>query len=243
MADSSGDSRPPQYILRKLFEAASKGNLTAIKGILLTFPSALNTPAKDMMPFSEGDLVIHAAAERGHMDIVDYLVSKGASINAHNAANGDTPLISAMQPEYVRELIKRGADVNLRRNDGSTALFRAANTGFSQKARTLLELGADPDIPDETGRTPLLGALHGCAGETPMILVNEFNAKVNVIDCNGKTPLMLARERMSWDGGMHPLEKVLLEKGAQELDQLMGEGVWMKGKTMRPLKFKRGPQN
>ena len=48
--------------------------------------------------------------------------------------------------ERVRELLKKGADPNVRDEDGDTPLHDAASVGHVNVVRLLLEHGADPNI-------------------------------------------------------------------------------------------------
>jgi ankyrin repeat protein len=56
----------------------------------------------------------------------------------------------------VLELIKKGADVNDKDDDGQTALHRAAAKGHKSLAVALLALGADMTEKDARGRTPVM---------------------------------------------------------------------------------------
>ena len=64
------------------------------------------------------------AARYGHIDIVKYLVEKGAKINLQDN-NGYTALILAAywgEIDKVRYLVKQGADINIQDETGKTAL-------------------------------------------------------------------------------------------------------------------------
>jgi ankyrin repeat protein len=68
--------------------------------------------------------------------------------------------------DVVRELLDRGADVNVRhREDGTTSLhwaalaYRAAEYDILRLVRFLIEAGADVNAKDRRGRTPLVYAV------------------------------------------------------------------------------------
>jgi uncharacterized protein len=72
--------------------------------------------------------------------------------------------------DFVRTLVRHGADINARmskhvdlgntriRREGATAFFLAAHSADIELLRVLLEQGADPEIPNEKGTTPLMAA-------------------------------------------------------------------------------------
>ncbi len=119
--------------------------------------------------------------------------------------------ITSMQ--FVRELIKRGADINaphgshspptLRLNrTAATPLLLAAETGDVPLIRTLIRFGADPRRPNSEGCTPLLAACgvgvisngDETAGteqdaiETVRLLLS-LNADINAIDDHGHSAM------------------------------------------------------
>ena len=75
---------------------------------------------------------------------------------------GWSPLMYAARenaPDAARALAEVGANLDLRDQDGTTALgFAIMNRHFDLAAQ-LLEAGADPDVADRTGMTALYGAV------------------------------------------------------------------------------------
>jgi ankyrin repeat protein len=113
----------------------------------------------------------------------------------------------------VRKLKSHGADINARvtrrPNVGVTALnfvgatpfFMAARGGDAELMRLLVELGADPTLPNEDGTTPLMAAA-GVGTHSPgedagapaealeaVKLALELGNDVNVVDKNGNTAM------------------------------------------------------
>jgi ankyrin repeat protein len=96
------------------------------------------------------------------------------------ASNGPAPKGSGNVDslEMVRRLVAHGANVNARvtkrPNPGTTALnllggtpfFLAARTGDAPMMRLLVELGADPSIPNADGANPLMAAA-GAGTQSP----------------------------------------------------------------------------
>lgn len=113
--------------------------------------------------------------------------------------------------ELIRRLAKAGADLNARVTRkpsagttalnfvGGTAFFLAARTADVDMMRLLVDLGADPKLPNEDGTTPLMAAAGAgtySPGEDPGLESEALEAvkltlalgnDVNVIDKNANT--------------------------------------------------------
>ena len=88
---------------------------------------------------------LHYAAQRGHMDVVDWLIAKGADVDAINSA-GDTPLHYAAKAGHkniVELLIVKEADVNAKTDKGETAISLATNKGHTEIVELLRKHTAD----------------------------------------------------------------------------------------------------
>jgi len=101
------------------------------------------------------------AADEGHVDVVNALLAAGADPNAKghvselttrkngdHATGGFTALMFAVRNGHetvVRALVKGGADLKATNGDGVTATSIAIENDRFDLARTLLDLGADPN--------------------------------------------------------------------------------------------------
>ena len=98
-------------------------------------------------------------------------------------------------PAIVDVLVKYGADVNARDNDGNTALHRTVGSYVDFDKRPviyrLLAHGADINSRDNNGQTPLHKARQR---EVAGILITH-GADVNAQDNDRSTPLDIARRR------------------------------------------------
>eukprot|EP00035_Acanthoeca_spectabilis_P000982 m.76680 g.76680 ORF g.76680 m.76680 type:complete len:983 (-) comp10547_c0_seq2:50-2998(-) len=104
------------------------------------------------------------AAEHGHVDVVNFLLDQGATVNVPSP--GQPPLYLAARKNHVqivKLLIARNADVNvpfamrgvsLLCPSGSTALHAAASSGHRDMVKLLLSQGADPNVRDGDGKLP-----------------------------------------------------------------------------------------
>ena len=90
--------------------------------------------------------------------------------------------------EEVKELLKKGANPNVREKDGDTPLHVAARKGSVDVVELLLKHGADPNILDKYGWTPLHNAAREGHVEVVKLLL-EHGADPNIQDEYGDTPL------------------------------------------------------
>jgi ankyrin repeat protein len=88
----------------------------------------------------------------------------------------------------VRELIKQGANVNVRDEEMRSPLHQAVLGGMFGLVCLLMESGADLNARDQDGFTPLHFAAQEVLPEIAKILVGK-GADVNLRDEDGNTPL------------------------------------------------------
>ena len=164
----------------------------------------------------DGRTPLYVASVYGHVDIMLWLLNRGADASAPTHRYRHTPLsnaASAMQPEAVQVLLEHNADVNSRNHIGGTPLYgtcgryccswsKAMNADI---VRRLLEHGADPNICTKYHSTPLHKASSRGLLEVARLLLS-YGAKVDAKDKEGMTPFQLAAS--------HRMRKLLLEHGA-----------------------------
>jgi len=124
------------------------------------------------------------------------LVGCGPSISIHKASyEGNI--------EVVKQHLATGMDVNIKDDDGFTALYFAAQEGQKEITELLIEKGADVNVKLESqkakelgmgGATPLRGAVANYHKETAELLIVK-GADVNVKEDLGLTLLHFANTR------------------------------------------------
>jgi ankyrin repeat protein len=134
------------------------------------------------------------------------LAGAGAS-----AANEDLRLVTAAKDQdmqQVRTLLRGRPDVNVRSEDGSTALLWAAHWNDLQTAELLVRAGADANAANDFRMTPLAQACtNGSAGFVELLL--KAGANPNTPIGTGETPLMTCARAGSADA-----VRMLLVRGA-----------------------------
>lgn len=105
---------------------------------------------------------IYTAVNHEHFKLFEYFLDLGLSPNAP-AKSGSLlsyVTIQANTTDFMKILLARGADPNMRFRDGSTVLHYFCNQSThvhnsEDKLRFLLENGADPNIENRVGQGPL----------------------------------------------------------------------------------------
>ena len=119
---------------------------------MLSKPSTQIVNTRDI---TTGESALHIVAARRDMVWIQFLVAKGANVNARNG-KGETPLEIAAELGFVEAvdfLIGSGARVDETNNTGSTPLIDAVSRRDLEVVRSLLKAGANPDRPDNSGRS------------------------------------------------------------------------------------------
>lgn len=141
-------SRQQRKLNAALFDAIDDGDLTRVKTLL---DEGADLEARE---FDGETPLIHACE---HLDIVQYLLSRGAAINAQ-AKYGDTALTGPAECGWLavmQVLLDHGIALDLQERDGTTALMRASHSGQVEAARLLLAHGAEIDLQNRRGQTAL----------------------------------------------------------------------------------------
>lgn len=193
--------------------AAREGN-SAIVSMLLNSGSDVNSKS------NKRETPLHMAVLNEDIDTMITLLEHGASISAANCEKTTPVHLAALwgpTPELLATLlknIKRSCDLDLRDEDGNTALHIAVVDDSSAKVAMLLEKGANVLATDKGGETPIhWAARYGTLEPLATVLKNvKRSCDLDLRNENGDTALHLAIINKS-------VAKVamLLEKGADVL--------------------------
>jgi truncated hemoglobin YjbI len=154
---------------------------------------------------------IAAGHDREAMVLASRFVSRPAvfvGLLARMMQSGRAALIS-----FVVDAVERDASLATRRFGGRTLLHYAAGAGCLGVVASLLRQGANPDIQDNGGHTPLYRAANECASGTgPEVVQAIVRAGADVNAYNGvtrATALHMAARR-----GFLEIARALLDCGA-----------------------------
>jgi ankyrin repeat protein len=240
-------------VVRRLLQAGGDVNEPLQRAKDAPDPAVNNASYR---PVDDGISLLLMAVRNGHFDLAIELVKAGADPNDQRSGFGPLHTISWVRKpdksdrgdpapigsgnltslEFVRELVKLGADVNLRladgaprqpnsgsrlRSAGATPFLLAADRADVALMRLLLELGADPFITNLDNSTALMAAAGlgttapeeeaGTEAEALIVtrLMLDLGADVNAINNEGETAMHAAAS-----GGFPTVVQLLAERGA-----------------------------
>lgn len=171
--------------------AAREGNLDAVKAFY-------NTGGDINKPNQRGQTALMWAAQRGHLEVVKFLVQLGANVNAVDTDRQEPALMWATkkgQKAVVEFLIANGADVNLGDQFKETPLMDAARYGHKDLCELLLNKRARVNDTDVDGESALMWAAANGNAEIVKFLI-AYGADINRINYKtGETALGKAKNK------------------------------------------------
>jgi ankyrin repeat protein len=146
--------------------AIEEGDLDAVKALVEDEGASVDTP----IDYGEHSITpLLKASWDGDLPIVQYLIAKGANVNARAGDTKETPLMNAVtrdHMEIIKALLAAKADVTPRNSFDFNAFTSAVAAGNQEVSGMLLDAGAKPD-DGASGLTPLAFAVS--TGNTEMI--------------------------------------------------------------------------
>jgi len=176
-------------------EAIERGDDEAVEA------RALNDPGYLLNRDDYGDTPLLTAISFGNLRLVRFLIQQGADPNVE-VDDGYTCLLSAVESDeedsvaIVDTLIRAGADIHATGTNGWTPLHMAAARGHVDKARLLIQSGADVNRRTEIDgcETPLMEAAYaGRPGTVRLLLTHGADASMRDT-VHDRTPIEIARD-------------------------------------------------
>lgn len=134
-----------------IFEASVLGKVDRIQEILKASPARVSEHAPD------GFTPVALAAFFGQPAAVKALIAAGADVNA--AAKNPLKVaalhaaVAGGKLEIVRTILEAGGDPNAQQQQGFRPIHEAGTRANRALAELLLNHGADPTLPNDTGKT------------------------------------------------------------------------------------------
>jgi ankyrin repeat protein len=183
-----------------LMVAAQYQDSTAAINLLLDRGADVRAPAEGGAPVFNAN-PFFLASYAGNAVVLKRLKDAGAKIDEPMTLIGTsrtTPLLGAFKfgdTDVARTLLELGTPLEFADGNGITMLGRSALNNEVAMAKTLIDRGANVNIVDKLGMTPLLWAASMDFGDPSMIeLLLKSGAKADARNKDGLTALDLARK-------------------------------------------------
>jgi ankyrin repeat protein len=153
---------------------------------------------------SHGFRPLARAAYMGYADTIDFLLRKGADVNAvdgfgrtalHWAILGTSHALGGVEKEILRKLCgAKGVAVNQRDSQGESPLFMAVEQMNLEVVKLVLQIdGVDVNIANNEGVAPLIFSIGRNRKDIFDALIDATDAlNINGVDSEGETPLAFA---------------------------------------------------
>lgn len=175
---------------KELFKAAFEGDLETVRAAIESGTDP-NVVAGNGM-----SLLLCTIWQNGNPHVVEFLLENGADGTYRQPSNGWNGLVYAAvngHAEVLRILLDRGFAYDAEAGDWKGLMF-AVTYRNAQTAEMLLRAGADPDIRDDDGRTPLMRAA-GNSDVAAVEMLLRYHPNINAQDTQGMTALMYAARK------------------------------------------------
>lgn len=162
-------------------ESIRENNIVALQEAMSQADFAINDIV--YIPYDYGVTLLMIAATKGNPEIVRLLIDAGADPNGTGEdISGPLSRAAFMSHfEVAKQLVKAGGKVNIRKSLSSaeeTILAHYVNLERVELVRLLLEHGANADIGDKFGWTPLMNAVHSQNLEMVQLLLPHSNPRI-----------------------------------------------------------------
>ncbi|MHB0999609.1 MAG: ankyrin repeat domain-containing protein [Armatimonadota bacterium] len=162
-------------------DKSSRRNASELIKYLLTKDIDVNAQS------NEGYTALECAASHGCRQMEDILLNHGAKINIADETGWTALHYSDDDKQNVEYLIRKGADISAKTDDGDTPLHVAAERSENGKAAVLLIHKADVNARDSDGNTPLHLALAN-GNEAGADLLKSHGANIQAKNNKGEIP-------------------------------------------------------
>ena len=172
------------FFKNNLYASVQKGDLNGVK-LALENGANINQRSGDY-----NSTPLMEASYYGHLEVVKFLVEKGADITAADD-DGDTVFFYAQWGEHYPV-------IDYLRSQSTSMLYKAAKNGDAYGVELAVENGANINYRDEDDNTPIVVA--AIAGKYNVVeLLAELGANVNARNKEGRSALNYVYDRGDMD--------------------------------------------
>ena len=196
-----------------IHQAAKDGNIKAVKQHL-----AAGTDVNAQASIS-GRTPLHYAAWKGHKEIAELLIAKGADVNVKDE-DGDTPLDYAItfKRTELADLLRKHGGKTKKELEAEESIHAAARYGSIEAVKQHLATGTDVNAKADDEWTPLHeAAWHGHKEIVELLIAKGAN--VNARNNDGFTPLDSAIQQKKTE-----LADLIRKHGGKTGDELKAAG-------------------
>lgn len=190
----------PANLYGYIFNLYSPDHCFLTEGVVLIYLDLLKTnpQLKSDKTKRTLSLALYKMARTGSEEIVRELIAAGADVNFTMQENNKTPLYAASRyghESVVKLLLESGANPEMIVGDGETALIAAAFNGQLPVVELLVNAGANINHARgvDNATSLYVAACFGYVGIVTLLV--ERGAHTETPNCQGKTAVMIARER------------------------------------------------
>ena len=182
---------------------------------------------------ADGDMPLHTAASAGRADVVEFLIEKGADVNARARDRTALSMTAGCHSDVVKVLLARGAIFDSSKSSGSP-LWDAVGGNQVKTVKRLLQAKADATMVDQHGWNLLhVAALRSRIDAEMFNVLIEAKADVNGLTVEKDSPLHVAARN-----GNLTAAKILVSNGADlQRPNTAGKTPLMLSKELEPFEF------
>ncbi|HHF7368131.1 TPA: ankyrin repeat domain-containing protein [Legionella bozemanae] len=193
------------------------------------------------MQDSEGISAIHRACEKGHIELVKWLVEKDHSVLETPLPDGRTPLFLALSlkdnPGVASYLIEQGANIYAVDQDLNTAIHDACTFAMNDTLHSAITRRVETHQEETIAEIKKMAELRNAKAQTPLMFAVVFNnpslvslfleckADITLVDQMGNNALHLLCKNAKDKDAAKEMLKIILYTNPELLNTINGAGM------------------
>lgn len=193
------------------------------------------------MQDSEGISAIHRACEKGHIELVKWLVEKDHSVLETPLPDGRTPLFLALSlkdnPGVASYLIEQGANIYAVDQDLNTAIHDACTFAMNDTLHSAITRRVETHQEEVIAEIKKMAELRNAKAQTPLMFAVVFNnpslvslfleckADITLVDQMGNNALHLLCKNAKDKDAAKEMLKIILYTNPELLNTINGAGM------------------